>query len=229
MIQPRSINIDVNVIISYRLFNNKLWNASKFIVQQTSDGNPISLKFDNSKLTLTDKWILVKLDECIKNCNQALQSYEFGRYAQSFQFMNDLCDTYIEVSKIQISENLSSECRTVLLYSLDTILKLIAPALPYITEEIYQHLNILPEQKFESLCIAEYPQEIKLEDINKDIVCQDMEFILLIAQQVRSALGLLSIGRNIQVDIYLASDSQSKLCKEQAYVLQSLTGTRIHF
>jgi len=80
-----------------------------------------------------------------------LENYEFGQYARSFQFTNDLFDIYIEVSKRQISDSLSPECRNVLLVCLDHTLKLLAPALPYITEEIYQHLDIIPEQKFESL------------------------------------------------------------------------------
>jgi len=63
MIQPNSINVDLNVIVGYRLFNNKLWNAAKFIISQLDEEEKVSLKVDNLNLTLADKWIMVKLDQ----------------------------------------------------------------------------------------------------------------------------------------------------------------------
>ena len=79
MIQPRSINVDPNVIISYRLFNNKIWNASKYIISQMSPLNKISLKIDYSKVSLPDKWILNKLNEWIEKWNTSMQCYELKK------------------------------------------------------------------------------------------------------------------------------------------------------
>lgn len=115
MIQPRNINVDVNVIVGYRLLNNKIWNASKYILSQFDSEEKISLDINNKKLTLIDQWTLVKLQECIDTCNNSLENYEFGRYAQGFQFLNDLTDVYIEASKRQITDGSSKQCKKVLM------------------------------------------------------------------------------------------------------------------
>ena len=232
MIQPRGINVNPNVIISYRLFNNKLWNASKYIVSQLPPDKLLSLSINNNELSLVDKWILIKLNKWVEDCNSSLNNYEFGKYARSFQFTNDLFDVYIEVSKRQISDSLSPQCQKVLLKCLDHTLKLMAPALPYITEEIYQHLNIVSEEKFESLCIAEYPQSVDLSGINISETAKNMDFILDISQRIRSILGQLNsskytAGKKDKINIYISSNNQYELLNDNAYVIESLTGTNI--
>jgi valyl-tRNA synthetase len=227
MIQPRSINVDLNVIISHRLFNNKLWNTAKYVLSQFSETELISLNFDVKKLSLLDKWVLVKLDRWAKAWNETLENYDFGKFVKSFQFLGDFWDVYIEVSKRQIRDGVHEEWKRMLLLWLDHILKLMAPVMPFITEEIYQHCNILPKEKYESLCIAKYPKSIELEGIEQEQVLTDTEFLLMISKEIRSNLGQLSIGRNKTIKAYLNSGSNYDLLMENKYVVETLTNWEI--
>jgi len=145
-------------IVMGRKFCNKLWNATRFVLQQISNSK---LKTQNSKpqfktknLTTADKKILGALDKTIESVNKNLESFRFGQAAHLLYnfFWHDFCDRYIEKSKKQNDE----KTKKILLYTLLTSLKLLHPFIPFITEEIYQKLPI--KDKEQCLMVEEWPK-----------------------------------------------------------------------
>ena len=127
-----------------RNFANKLWNASRFLLMNLEE-NFSSLSDEEMELVDEDKWILTKLNEIIPQINDNLDKYELGLAAEKiYNFLwEDYCDWYIEMVKTRLygEEGVNKKtAQTVLLRVLKEILKLLHPFMPFITEEIWQHL-----------------------------------------------------------------------------------------
>jgi valyl-tRNA synthetase len=137
-------------------FCNKLWNATRFILQQVPKTkiNKIKLQFKNKNLTVADKKILKALDKTIKIINRQIETFQFGRATHNLYdfFWHDFCDKYIEKSKKQQDKKTKMILLSVLLNSL----KLLHPFIPFITEEIYQKLPISNKKKF--LMVEDWPK-----------------------------------------------------------------------
>ena len=128
-------------------FINKLWNASRYVLMNLDDFN-----YNLDNLSISDKWILTKLDKTIKDVRKHMEKYEFntvGSILYSFVW-NDFCDWYIELSKF----NMNDTTKSVLYKTLTSILKMLHPFMPYVTEEIYLKM---PNHE-ESIMISKYPK-----------------------------------------------------------------------
>ncbi len=148
--------VEDNIIMGKK-FCNKIWNATRFVLQQISNSK---LKTQNSKLQLktknltkADKRILKALDKTVKSVDKDLERFQFGKAARILYdfFWHDFCDEYIEVSKKQNDE----KTKKILLHCLLPSLKLLHPFVPFITEEIYQKL---PLKNKKMLIIESWPQ-----------------------------------------------------------------------
>ena len=129
-------------------FINKLWNASRFVLMNIEDIKEAT--FEN--LSISDKWILTKMNRLIENITKHMEKYEFnivGSELYSF-IWNDFCDWYIELSK----SDMSNTNKSVLLLVLTNILKMLHPFMPFVTEEIYM---MLPIKDSDSIMISNYP------------------------------------------------------------------------
>ncbi len=159
-------------IIAQRRFANKIWNAARFVLQTTQNGNfqfsifnfqSIS-KFQNSQifkqLTTADKEILEALKETTKEITKDIENFQFHEAAQKIYhfFWHTFCDQYIEASKKQIEKGTAKQkentCQ-ILIYVLRESLKLLHPFMPFITEQIYQ---MLPNKEKEALITAPWPE-----------------------------------------------------------------------
>ncbi len=141
-------------------FINKIWNASRFVLMNTED-----LKdYDLSSLTTSDKWILTKLNKTIKEVIKNMDKYDFNVVgAVLYKFIWDnFCDTYIEYSKVSI-DNIST--KSTLIIVLTSILKMLHPFMPYVTDEIYDKL---PIKECENIILSNYPKYDKNLVFKKD-------------------------------------------------------------
>ncbi len=133
-----------------RNFANKLWNAVRFALTNL-DSDDTS---DSDELTLADRWILSRLAATTASANRALQSFEFAHYAQTLYdfFWRDLCDWYVEAVKPTIRH--SAAQRNVLATSIDVVLRLLHPTMPFITEKLWRHLNeVAPERGLDTIAV----------------------------------------------------------------------------
>ena len=132
-------------------FINKLWNASRYVLMNL-EGMKTS-GYDYQNLSKADKWILTLKNNLIKDVTKNMDSYDFHNVGNMlYKFIwEDFCDNYIELSKAAMNDTTKS----VLLDVLTTILKLLHPFMPYVTEEIY---SMLPFKDSESIVISTYPK-----------------------------------------------------------------------
>ena len=139
-----------------RNFANKIWNASRFIFMNMEEGK--TYPFEQDKLEIEDKWIVSRINSVAKDVNRLLDSFEIGVAASNlYEFIwFEFCDWYIEFVKNRLygqDQAAKDIAMGSLLYSLDKILKLLHPFMPFITEEIY---DLIPSSS-DLLIVADYP------------------------------------------------------------------------
>ena len=186
------LRYDEEKVASTWNFINKLWNASRFVLMNIEDLNDSNYTLNN--LSEEDKWILTKLNNLIKTVTKSMERYEFniaGSELYSF-IWNDFCDNYIEFAKFSLDDLTT---KSVLLKVLTSILKMLHPFMPYVTDEIY---NMLPIKE-ENIMISTYPKFNKKEAFNKELdsVNEMIEFI----RMFRNVKLENKIGKDYQVII----------------------------
>ncbi|XMB66354.1 valine--tRNA ligase [Mycoplasmatota bacterium zrk1] len=132
-------------------FINKLWNISRYVLMNVDSKKELNY----SNLNTVDKWIISKLNETIEIIDSNYDKYEFGEVARAlYSFTWDtFASWYVEMSKVSLNEE--GETKSVLLYVLESVIKLLHPFMPHVTEEIYQ---MLPEGD-KSISISAWPEE----------------------------------------------------------------------
>ncbi len=141
-----------------RNFANKIWNASRFALM-----NLEGFKYEDidlsGKLSTADRWILHRLNETAQDITRLMESYEFGETGRLlYDFIwDDLCDWYIEFAKLTLygaDPIAKRSTQSVIAYVLDRTLRLLHPFMPYLSEEIWQHL---PHEPGETIMLAAWP------------------------------------------------------------------------
>ena len=123
-------------------FINKIWNASRFTIMNLDGMKASDVNLEGRMFNIADKFILSRLNETIKSVNYNAEKFEFGevgRYLYHF-IWEDFCNWYIEMAKVPMSaddEDAKTTTRMVLAYTLESIIKLLHPFMPFVTEEIY--------------------------------------------------------------------------------------------
>jgi len=165
------LRFDMEKIKSTWNFINKLWNASRYVLMNVENYNETF-----EKLSLSDKWILNKLNETIKSVTSHMEKYEFNLVGtELYNFIwNEFCDWYIELSKV----NMTDTSKTVLIYNLKAILKMLHPFMPFVTEEIYTKLPNVEE----SIMLSKYPEFKEEFTFNE---AKDMEDIIELIKNIR--------------------------------------------
>uniref|UniRef100_A0A671SVV4 Valine--tRNA ligase n=1 Tax=Sinocyclocheilus anshuiensis TaxID=1608454 RepID=A0A671SVV4_9TELE len=154
--QGRDINLDVNRILGYRHFCNKLWNAVKFAMRTLGEGFVVS-----------DRWILSRLSAAVALCDSGFQAYDFPAITTAIYnfWLYELCDVYLESVKPVLSRTDSEGqkqadiCRQTLYTCLEVGLRLLSPLMPFVTEELFQRLpRRLAQDSTSSICVTPYPE-----------------------------------------------------------------------
>jgi len=122
----------------YQAFANKIWNASRFVLMNLGD-QPAAVR--EEELTLADRWIRSRLAAVTASLNRSLEQYKFYEAADAlYHFVwHEFCDWYLELAKVGLKEG-NRTTEAVLADVLDQVLRLLHPFMPFITEEIWQHL-----------------------------------------------------------------------------------------
>ncbi len=188
-------------LIAGKKFETKLWNASKFVFMNLSG-------FDGKKpknLEKIDELFLNKLNELVNSCTEAFENYEYARAKLECEkfFWGMFCDNYLEIVKRRIYENKigKESAQYVLHYSLLALLKLIAPIMPFITEEIYQEY-FRKNEEIKSIHLSEWP---KLVD-GKSFVVGGDEFDLFIEILSRVRQEKSNAKKSMKAEIILTLD-----------------------
>ncbi|MBI1190994.1 MAG: valine--tRNA ligase [Tepidisphaera sp.] len=181
-----------------RNFATKLWNAAKFAMTILS-ANPAPQETPSREsLSLADKWMLSRLHAAISTCDKALKDYEFSVYAQTMYSLlwNDFCDWYLEAIKPSVASNPGT--RAVLRGTLDAILRLLHPVMPFVTETIFDALakfsgaapaglSLTPPRRSGLLCLAGWPiADAALHDPHAEGEFEKMRMLVSAIREVRA-------------------------------------------
>lgn len=147
-----------------RNFANKIWNAAKFVIMNLTEYDENFVPVDQD-LTLADTWLVSKFNDMVENVTHNLEKFELGEAAASvYEFIWSLyCDWYIELSKPRLYSKDNPRDRATAQYLLVNILRsameLLHPFMPFVTEQIWQHLP----HEGQSIMVASWPQKMSFE------------------------------------------------------------------
>lgn len=143
----QDIHWDETAVVAGRKFTNKIWNASRFVLEKTGSAKTGSASVKPQ--TSEDKKIMKALDLAREGIGKNIEKFEFSKALRQIYefFWHDFCDKYLETSKKQLSGETEETTRLILLHVLTESLKILHPFMPFITEEIYQKLPV-PKKKF---------------------------------------------------------------------------------
>lgn len=190
-------------------FINKIWNASRYALMNL-DGMTYD-DIDLSKVTsIVDQWILTRLNETIAKVTDRFDAFEFGEAGRAlYHFIwNDFCDWYIEMSKEVLQgddEDAKHTTRSVLSYVLEQMLALLHPIMPFVTEEIWQHI---PHQG-NSIVTAKYP-EVEESQIHQE-AARHMEALISFIRSIRTARNENNVAPSKPIAIHVKANSQEIL------------------
>jgi len=210
------VRFDLKRIEGYRNFCNKLWNATRFVGMQT-EGKDVGLDNDDVELSLADRWIISELQKAEADICDHIDNYRFDLAAKTmYEFTwHNYCDWYLELTKPILNSDDYSEAakrgtRRTLVRVLETMLRLMHPIIPFITEEIWQSIKPLTGITSDTIMLEPYPQadENKLDDAaTSDMQCVQ-DFITSI-RQIRSEMDIKpSLKLNILMQNWTADDQQ---------------------
>lgn len=191
----RDINFDVNRLEGYRNFCTKLWNAARYVMMQANDCDLINNSFEYS---IADHWIKAQLALTIKNITEYFKDYRFDLIAQNiYDFVwREFCDWYVELCKPiltgkTINPALKNGARKTLAEVLETILRLIHPITPFISEEIWQQLCPFLKIKPTTIMLQPYPS-FDSNQIDQEIINQ-VEWLKKVIMAIRNIRGEMNI------------------------------------
>ena len=189
-----------------RNFANKLWNASRFTLMNIKD-----FKEGTYEVTydLSDQWILHRLREVSLAVDRALERYELGEAAKAlYDFVwDEFCDWYIELAKIRLyhgSEQEKHSAQHNLIEVLRSTLQLLHPFIPFITEELWQHL---PHQG-NTIMLAKYPDGNQMEAYPE--AAEKMQLIMDIIRSVRNIRAEMNVPPGKKAEILLITSTKEK-------------------
>ncbi len=184
-----------------RNFANKLWNASRYVMMNLTEGESYPVP-EADKLEIADKWVLSKLNTLIAEVTENMEKYELGVAIQKiYDFIWDIyCDWYIEMTKARLFADDAERKHTaisVLVNVLDQILRLLHPFMPFITEEIWQSIP----HEGPALIVAQWPTFS--ESLNFKAEEDQMESVMSAIRAIRARRTEMNVPPSKKAALYI--------------------------
>ena len=186
---------------------NKIWNASRFVIMNLEGFEYSDIDLSGEK-TLADKYILTKLAKTIEDFERLFEKYEFGEASRIlYNFVwEEFCSWYIEIAKISLNgedEAAKKTTKSILVYVLDASLKMLHPFMPFITEEIWQHIPHVGDSIVTSQ-LAEVDSNLVFEKETEDM--QFIQDVITAVRNIRSEVNA-PMSREIPIKIKYAQEN----------------------
>ena len=207
----RDINWDMKRLDGYRNFCNKLWNASRYVLMNTQehDCSPAAA----ADYSLADRWIQSQLQLTIRDVRQAMDSYRFDQVAAAlYEFIwNQFCDWYLELTKPVLWNGTPAQqqaTRHTLVTVLETLLRLVHPLMPFISEEIWQNVAPLADVGFQAgdtLMLQAYPafDAARVDEA----VLADQEWVKQFIVSIRNIRAEMNVAPSVPLTVLLKADA----------------------
>ena len=207
----RDIKFDLGRMEGFRNFCNKLWNASRYVLMNT---DAFQVDSETPTFSLADRWIRSQLQVVIAETSRSIEQYRFDHAAQTlYDFVwNEYCDWYLELSKpvLWSDEASASEKQGTLLTLLDvleTVLRLLHPLMPFITEEIWQNVAPRLHRQGDTLMLASWPSS-NAEFIDASAE-DDIEWLKTVISAVRAIRSEANIAPGETLEVVLGNATAS--------------------
>jgi len=223
----RDIRFDLARVEGYRNFCNKLWNASRYVLMNTQ-GQDCGQSNDNVELSLADKWIISRLQQVEAEVVEQVESYRFDQMAQTlYSFVwDEYCSWYVELTKIVLNSETANEAqlrgtRRTLVRVLESMLRLLHPIMPFISEAIWQNVKSLAAVDTDTIMNCAYPtaEPSKIDSA----AIEEMHWVQAVITGVRNIRGEMNISPSKELPILLQGANQQALAyldRNQAYLLK---------
>jgi len=220
----RDIRFDLNRCEGYRNFCNKLWNATRYVLMNTEGQDTGKDESLQTSLSLADRWIISKLQKVEADVAKHFNQYRFDLAANSlYEFTwNEYCDWYLELVKPILNSNTSTKAeqrgtRQTLVSVLETILRLLHPITPYITEEAWQSVAPLAGKTGKTIMLQPYPESN--EALIDPVAERELEWVKQFIMGVRKIRSEMDIAPSKKLDILLANLNE----QDQQWLSQNKT------
>jgi valyl-tRNA synthetase len=193
----RDINFDLGRTEGYRNFCNKLWNAARYVLLNT-EGKDCGQQGEVVILNAADNWIVSQLQQTIREVTAAIESYRFDLAAQAiYTFIwDEYCDWYLELSKPVLTDPESSidalrGTRRTLVRVMETVLRLVHPLAPFISEEIWQRMAPLAGISGRTIMRQPYPiADLSLVDAAASAEIDWVKSVIAGVRKIRSGMSI---------------------------------------
>lgn len=201
-----------------RNFANKVWNAGRFVLMNLGDRQVAQLvdpEFPD--LSLADRWIVSRHNRLISDVNRLLQGYQFGEAGrQIWEFLwSDFCDWYIEIAKVQLSHKEQVDITLSVLASvLERTLRILHPYMPFLTEELWQHLP----HEGESIMVAPWPEPGPISQRVEDSFAEVRDLI----HAIRETRSQYHVDPGRWIEAYVSAAHLTDLVMSQREIISRL-------
>ena len=193
-----------------RNFMNKLWNGCRFVQMNIPDGWSKDVDLQSTNLDLPEEWILSRLSKTIVEYNRQVDRFHFNEAAKIlYEFTwSDFCDWYIEIAKIRFysdDEDYTNVARSVALKCIRTILRLLHPYSPFITEELWSHFKV---DGASDLMITSWPQN---QSYDNNAIEDEMDLFKNIISSIRSIRSTMNVPPSKLIDLTIRCNKEQEL------------------
>ena len=221
------MNLSIKKVEANRNFANKLWNATRFVLNNMDDVPSMPKK--KPHWSLADSWIWARFQELIRNTERLFQNYQYGEAGRQIYdfFWSEFADWYLEIAKIQLNRGGDVNFYTMqtLVRILDYSLRLLHPFIPFVTEELWQHLKesaIDHSDLFEprggwppALIIAPWPETREAEAWEAEKI-EQFNLIMNTIRGIRNHRAENKIRPHIRIPATIAAGEHLPIFEEQA-------------
>ena len=225
------VNLSLTRVEANRNFANKIWNATRFVVSNLQPFDPSAklragcargrppisnIQYPISNLQLPERWILSRHNRLIQNVTRLMEDWQFGEAGrQIYDFLwGEYCDWFVEMSKIRLygeDEEAKDAAQQVLVYVLDRAMRLLHPFMPFVTEEIWQHLP----HEGEALIVAPWPEAGPTDEAAE----AQMALIMELVRAIRNARAEYKVEPGRRIEAIIAAGEEYELLSGQRDVL----------
>ncbi len=227
----RDISWDMKRLEGYRNFCNKLWNASRYVLMNTEEhdcGRELAVDSPELEYSLADRWIRSQLQQTVETVRGHLDAYRFDLASSAmYEFTwNQFCDWYLELTKPVIFKGTEAQqraTRKTLVDVLETLLRLMHPIMPFITETIWQKvapLTLAGTNKADSIMLSPFPT-VEQNQIDEKAMA-DVEWLKQFIVVIRNIRGEMDLSPNKPIKVILrnaSADDQQRLDENKAFLI----------